>query len=207
MIASDSCKAIMPRESAPRAAPTYPSNAHMIIAPERLASAMDFPTYLSTVQESADLWSAVYRTVRVPEGAVERARQIPGRWHLLALSEDWCGDAVNALPLLARLTEQVPSFDLRLLGRDANPDLMDRHLTGSSRSIPVVMVLDDQLVEHGWWGPRPGPLQAWFQGEGQALEKKERYRQMRQWYARDRGATILDEVLTIAERGALALRP
>jgi len=190
--------------SAARVPLTYPSTSHMIITPERLASAVDFPTYLSTVQESVELWNAVYRTVRVPDAAVERARRIPGTWHLLALTEDWCGDAVNALPLLARLVEQVPSFDLRLLGRDANPDLMDSHLTGSSRSIPVVMVLDERLLEQGWWGPRPGPLQAWFQGEGQALEKKERYRQMRQWYARDRGATILDEVLGIAERGAAA---
>lgn len=176
----------------------------MIVTSERLAAALDFPTYLTTVKDNAELWPAVYRTAKVPDEMVERARQIPGVWHLLALTEDWCGDAVNALPLLARLAELVPSFDLRLLGRDANPDLMDSHLTGSSRSIPVVMVLDEALVEQGWWGPRPGPLQEWFRIEGQALEKKERYRQMRTWYARDRGHTILDEVLTIVERAAVS---
>lgn len=179
----------------------------MIITRERLASALDFPAYLATVQDRPELWASVYRTARPPEGAVERARHIPGRWHLLALTEDWCGDGINSLPLLARLVEQVPNFDLRVLGRDANPDLMDLHLTGTARAIPIVMVFDEQLVEQGWWGPRPGPLQAWFLAEGRALEKGERYRQMRQWYARDRGATIVDEILSIAERAVAVPRP
>ena len=181
---------------------TYTSGTVMIVSPERFQAGLDFTAYLSTVAENAELWPAVYRTARVPEEMVARAREIPGRWNLLALTEDWCGDAVNALPIIARLVEEVPTFELRLLGRDANPDLMDGHLTGTSRSIPVVMVLDEAMVERGWWGPRPAPLQDWFLEEGILLEKDERYRQMRQWYARDRGKTILDEVLRIAEQAA-----
>lgn len=179
----------------------------MIVTEERFRSGLDFPTYLTTLTSNVELWPAVYRTARVPEEMVARARELPGRWKLLALTEDWCGDAVNAIPILAKLVEQVPSFELRLLGRDANPDLMDSHLSGTSRSIPVVMVLDEGLVEHGWWGPRPTVLQDWFLREGKLLEKGERYRQMRQWYARDRGKSILDEVLRIAERGASIALP
>jgi hypothetical protein len=52
------------------------------------------------------------------------------------LSEDWCGDAVNSVPYLARLAELAPNLDLRVLARDENPDLMDAHLTRGSRSIP-----------------------------------------------------------------------
>ena len=39
-------------------------------------------------------------------------------------------------------------------------------------------------------------------GPGQALEKGERYRQVRTWYARDRGRATIDEVLTVIERAA-----
>jgi hypothetical protein len=123
----------------------------MIVSPERFQAGLDFTAYLSTVAENAELWPAVYRTARVPEEMVARAREIPGRWNLLALTEDWCGDAVNALPIIARLVEEVPTFELRLLGRDANPDLMDGHLTGTSRSIPVVMVSMKR-----WWNAAGG---------------------------------------------------
>jgi thioredoxin-like negative regulator of GroEL len=174
----------------------------MQIPADRFAAAVDFPDYLASVTSHPELWAAVYRTARVPEEFVARARTIPGQWKLLALSEDWCGDAVNTLPVVAKFVEQLPNFELRILGRDANPELMDAHLTGTSRSIPVVMVLDEGLAEQGWWGPRPAELQAWYAREGMRLEKGERYKQARQWYARDRGRTTLDELLRIAERAA-----
>jgi hypothetical protein len=165
-------------------------------------SALRFSEFLERAQKNADLWRDTYRLVRVPPDAVERAERIPGRWHLLVMVEDWCGDAVNTVPLLARLAELVESFDLRIVGRDESPELMNSHLTNGSRSIPVVMVLDEDFVEHGWWGPRPSELQAWVLGPGQEMEKAERYRQVRTWYARDRGRTTADEVLTVIERAA-----
>jgi hypothetical protein len=80
---------------------------------------------------------------------------------------------------------------------------MDAHLTGTARSIPVVIAYDDAFVERGWWGPRPAALQAWvFSPDGQALDKPERYRHVRGWYARDRGRTTVDEILTLLERAA-----
>ena len=38
---------------------------------------------------------------------------------------------------------------------------MDQYLTNGSRSIPIVIVLDDDFRELGHWGPRPAELQAW----------------------------------------------
>jgi hypothetical protein len=134
--------------------------------------------------------------------AADRLAAIPGRWHLLVMVEDWCGDAVNTLPLLARLAELAPNVELRVIGRDENADLMDAHLTNGARSIPVVMVLDEDYEERAWWGPRPSALQQWVVDEGMALEKGERYRHVRTWYARDRGRTTVDEVIAAVARAA-----
>jgi hypothetical protein len=169
---------------------------------QRFADAVDFETYIAAAQKNADLYRDLYRTAVLHPDLIERARRLPGTWHLLVLSEDWCGDAVNALPVLARWVDQVPSLDLRIIGREANPDLMDAHLTGESRSIPVVMVLDESFVERGWWGPRPGELQRWVLDVGLALDKSERYRLVRQWQARDRGRTTIGEVLARLESAA-----
>ena len=123
---------------------------------DRFESALPFPTYLETVRKNEELWRGVYERVRLPADIVEEARSVPGTWHLLVLSEDWCGDAVNILPVVARLTEALDRVDLRVLARDDNLDIMDAHLTnGTSRSIPVVILLDEEYHERGWGAPGP----------------------------------------------------
>jgi hypothetical protein len=153
------------------------------------------------VVKHAELWRGMYRTAIAPAEDVERLRQIPGAWRLLALSEDWCSDAVSTLPVVARLAEQA-GVDFRVLGRDANTDLMDVHLTSGTRSIPVVLVLDADFRVRGWWGPRPALLQRWHRNEGHMLQKEDRARRKRAWYARDRGRTAVAEILESVERAA-----
>lgn len=173
----------------------------------RWNAAPTFQEWLPTAQKNHELWEAVYRHAAVPDEFVARAVQVGGPWHLLVLSEDWCGDAVNSVPVVQRLVERVPGLDLRVVGRDANPDLMDAHLTGKSRSIPVVMMFGADLRELGWWGPRPAELQRWVLGPGREMTSDDRYKEIRRWYARDHGRAILDEVVSMLERGAEAFDP
>ena len=51
--------------------------------------------------------------------------------------------------------DAVPGLELRMLRRDQHPEVMDRYLTNGSRSIPIVIVLDEEFRELGHWGPRP----------------------------------------------------
>jgi hypothetical protein len=160
--------------------------------------ATPFRRYLKEVVKNHALWNGLYDRARIPEDLVAAAQAPGGPFRLLALSEDWCGDAVNALPFVARWAEAVPGMELRVLSRDDNPELMDAHLTnGRSRSIPVVMVLDPEGEEVGWWGPRPRKLQKWVLGEGQELSSDDRYKVARRWYARDKGRTLVEEILEI----------
>jgi hypothetical protein len=169
---------------------------------ERFLGAPEFEEMLATAEKNADLWAAVWRRAKVPDEHLQRVAGLEGAWHLLVLSEDWCGDAVNTVPVVAKLAELSPNLDLRVLARDHNLDLMDAHLTGTSRSIPVVIMLDDDFRERGWWGPRPAELQSWVLGPGQAQDKEARYRHLRGWYARDAGRTTLNEVVATLERAA-----
>jgi len=162
---------------------------------DRYRNAETFQDFLGSVQANQDLWHQVSERAQLPQEAVEAAHHISGEWHLLVLAEDWCGDAVHVLPYLALLEEAFPQFDLRVLSRDENPDLMDSHLTNGTRSIPVVMILDRDYEEVAWWGPRPTPLQELFQKEIKHLPKEERFPKVRAWFARDRGKTTLREIL------------
>lgn len=177
---------------------------HLVTAPVSRASdwqnAVSYEAFLPTAEKNVDLWRGVYDRFVPPADVVARAAAVPGTWHLLVVSEDWCGDASNTVPVLARLAEASPNLDLRLLARDENLALMDDHLTGTSRGIPVVILLDEALHEHGWWGPRPSDLQRWVLDVGlQIADHDDRYREVRKWYARDHGQSTMREVLDLLD--------
>ena len=172
-------------------------------APDRSASweaGVPFETFLASAEDLVQLWTSTYVRATAPDDLVRRASALPGEWKLLALSADWCIDAAPVLPYVSRLAEAVPTLDFRLLDRDDHLGLMDEHLTnGRSRSIPVVILLDGDGRERAWWGPRPADLQAWVMGEGQELEKTERYKHARRWFARDKGRSTLREIVEMME--------
>ncbi len=168
-----------------------------MMTPERFQSALTFEEYLETVVKNRELWHAVHQRVRLPDDVQDLIGGVPAGWHLVALSEDWCGDAVNTLPVVAALAREA-GWDLRVLGRDDNLDLMDAHLTnGRSRSIPIVIAYDQDFNEVGWWGPRPEEIQSWVMDEGLSMPSPDRYKVIRRWYAKDRGRSTVTGILDI----------
>jgi hypothetical protein len=158
-------------------------------------SARTFDQFVSAAGDTyRGLWEAIYRTARVPDWA-----GVPGgrQRHLLVIAEDWCGDAVNTVPVLARWAEATPGLSLRIIRRDEHPEVMDRYRTNGARSIPIVIVLDPEFRELGHWGPRPSELQAWVMAHKDTMPRDERYRETRRWYARDRGETAIREILGV----------
>ena len=148
------------------------------------------------------LWEGLYRLARIPDWALAAVPGDAGR-RLLVLAEDWCGDASNTIPVLARLADSAPGIELRILRRDEHPDVMDRYLTNGARSIPIVIALDREFKELGHWGPRPRTLQSWVLAErARGVPKQELYPSVRKWYARDHGETTLREVLEAAQLAA-----
>ena len=166
-----------------------------VVTRERYETGLTFTDFLASARANADLWRVVYARAHVSDAEVARVIATGRQWHLLVLVEDWCGDGVNTVPVMARLAEHNPNLDLRILARDANLDLMDTHLTAGARSIPIVLILDAAYVEQGYWGPRPRALQTWVTTEGRALDKESRYREVRRWYARDHGESTVREIV------------
>jgi len=165
--------------------------------------ALPFEGFVAASEQHKGLWEGIYRIVRVPDWAFQ-AVPLGTRLRLLVIAEDWCGDASSTIPILARFAEAAPGMELRVLRRDEYPELMDRYLTNGSRSIPIVIALDEGYRELGHWGPRPTVLQAWVMENRPVVPKAELYPQIRKWYARDRGETTLREVLAVAGLGRSA---
>ncbi len=162
--------------------------------PELWKHALTYQEFVEGSGANRGLWEGLYRLARLPPWSLApdgRARR------LLVLVEDWCGDASNTVPVLARWAEAMAEAELKVLPRDQYPEVMDRYLTNGSRSIPIVIVLDRGLAELGHWGPRPAELQQWVMANRTVMPKAELYPEVRKWYARDRGETTLKEVLAV----------
>ena len=162
--------------------------------------ALSYDAFLAASTKHKGLWEGIYDIARIPAWAP--AALSPGvQRKLLVIAEDWCGDASSTIPVVAKLVSLVPGLELRVLLRDQNPEVMDRYLTNGSRSIPIVIVLDEEYRELGHWGPRPRELQAWVMANRVTVPKAELYPQVRKWYARDHGETTLRELLEVAGVG------
>ncbi len=176
---------------------------------ERFESGLTYAEYCQSVEKHQGLWNGVYEQTTIPEDAASRLHELPGRRLVAVLAEDWCGDAASLVPILAKLADSAPEMvELRVLERDENHDIMDRYLSHGGRSIPIAIVMDEQLNLLGWWGPRPAPAQAIFRQKirefraGRLKDKKEEVNKpVLRWYRKDRGRHTIDEFLMVLERG------
>lgn len=124
----------------------------------------------------------------------------PQKWILI--TEPWCGDAAQSVPIIAAIAKQNPGIDLKIVLRDENLELMDEFLTNGSRSIPKLIIADvetNNVVAS--WGPRPESLQNQFLS---MRENKTSFDELKlfiqNWYNKDKGESILSEVISIAKK-------
>lgn len=139
----------------------------------------------------------LHRTLRLertwlpsPELAAQVKRlDRPQTW--LVISEPWCGDSAQCLPCLCVAARLNPLVRLRVLPRDAHPAVMDRFLTAGTRSIPILVALDDQGGELFRWGPRPAAAQRVVDAaRGEGVEKSVLQERLHLFYGRDRGRAL-----------------
>jgi hypothetical protein len=116
------------------------------------------------------------------------------------LSEGWCGDAAQTLPMLAQAAAVTPRVTLRVLLRDRNLHVMDRFLTAGTRSIPIAVITEtDTRAVLGTWGPRPLPareLVAEFKKDP-SFNKEAMYTALHLWYAQDKTVSAQRELAAL----------
>lgn len=203
-----------------------PSTAAPVLAPERLTSAYTYASYRHLVDEllaqglttgtnqseallqyaklNEQRMSRLDKTVQLlPEVTTELAR-LQGNYVWLVLTEGWCGDAAQIVPVLDAIARASGGHLVtRYLLRDENLDLMDRYLTGGvSRSIPKLVVLHaDTLTEAAQWGPRPAEAQAMLlELKAQGATHEEYAERIHAWYAKDRTRSTQLELVTLLQQ-------
>lgn len=114
----------------------------------------------------------------------------------VVITEDWCGDSAQILPVIAALSELNKNISLKIVLRDSHLDLMDFYLTHGKRSIPKLISFDKELNELFVWGPRPTQAITLINDlTKQGLDKQEVTKQLHLWYAKDGGFSTEKEIL------------
>jgi len=118
----------------------------------------------------------------------------PQRW--LIITEFWCGDsAQNIPPLHLMASASEGRIQLRLLFRDTHTELMDVFATEGARSIPKLVVLNEQLQVINTWGPRPAEAQALVKSLRADPATRDFYADhLHLWYAGDKCKSLENEI-------------
>lgn len=139
----------------------------------------------------------VDKTVHLTDELLELLKDLQGNYRFLVISEGWCGDAAQIVPVFNKIAEASKGkIELRIVLRDQHLDLIDAHLTNGGRAIPVLLVLDKggRLIDK--WGPRPIFLQTllagWKKETSDMMVVAER---LHGWYAKDRTLSTQAELL------------
>ena len=137
------------------------------------------------------------KTIVISEDVINKLNSLKNNYIWLVLSEGWCGDAAQIMPILNKMALAAQSIELKIVFRDENPDLMNLFLTNGAKAIPKLIVLDKKTLNiEANWGPRPkGALELIAnykekQGKIDANAKTE----LQLWYLHDKGFSTQNEV-------------
>ena len=140
--------------------------------------------------------SRILKTYKVKPELCEKINRINKPLIWLVITEDWCGDSAQNLPYIANIVMCSELMDLRVIERDKNLEIMDNYLTdGKSRSIPKVIVFDQEGNELFQWGPRPQKAKELVeQAKADGKSKEEFLHELHLWYAKDKGQELEKEI-------------
>lgn len=140
----------------------------------------------------------IFKTTALSNELTETVQSIDTPQHWTLITETWCGDAANSVPVIGRIAALNPLIQLKLVFRDENLALMDQFLTNNGRSIPKLIVTDESFNVLFHWGPRPAAAQILYDQWKNSNPKPEYHDfqiTLQQWYQQDAGQAIQQELL------------
>ncbi|MDB4605074.1 thioredoxin family protein [Flavobacteriaceae bacterium] len=190
-------------ESAIKVALDYPS--YMMLMQELVLKGMSTGVEQSEALANYTLLNnkrmqRLNKTLKIPSEIETSIKNDLRDIHFLVLSESWCGDAAQSLPMVSKIAECRANWSMSIISRDEHPVIMDAYLTNGGRSIPKVLILDNNTLEVlADWGPRP------TEATKMAADYKEIHgsldadfkQSLQLWYNKDKGQSTLQDFLVL----------
>tara|TARA_B100000787_G_scaffold170305_1_gene166051 strand:- start:18229 stop:18816 length:588 start_codon:yes stop_codon:yes gene_type:complete len=139
------------------------------------------------------------KTSKLTEKTIAAIKSVHDPITWLVLSEGWCGDAAQTLPIINKIANESEYIDLKIVLRDENEELMKHFLTNGGKSIPKLIALDQNNEVLNSWGPRPSSatkmVQDYKEKNGSLDEEFKKNLQI--WYNKDKGINIQENMLDL----------
>ena len=147
-----------------------------VVTPQRFSEGFTHADYMAQINVNKERMESFYRNFQVTsedDAALKDLVANPnGPAKMLVLCEDWCGDVVRGLPVLARITESA-GWEMRVFPRDQHHDIMNEFLkNGQWMSIPtaVFYTADHRYICH--WIERPEAAEREIHEIEEAIKKE-----------------------------------
>ncbi|RTZ02465.1 thioredoxin family protein [Flavobacterium sp. RSP49] len=138
------------------------------------------------------------KTITITEENQIKLKNLKSENIWVVISEGWCGDAAQLLPIMNTMAVQSGKIDLRIVLRDENEELMNLYLTNKKKSIPILIVVAKTTgAILGSWGPRPkaaADLVADYKKEFGVIDETLKTN-LQLWYLHDKGITTQNELI------------
>lgn len=130
--------------------------------------------------------------------------QINRKQKWLVISESWCGDGAQCIPVIGKMAELNENIKLEFVFRDEHPDLIDCFLTNGTRSIPKLICTDEESDSVNFiWGPRPKAIQdkvSELKASNPDITHDELVKNIHLWYAQDKTKSIQSEFIDLLNK-------
>lgn len=138
------------------------------------------------------------KTLKINKGSIAKIRGIDKEITWLVLTESWCGDAAQTIPMINKVAELNDRISLKMILRDENIDIMNRFLINEAMSIPRLVMVESQTGEViGQWGSRPSiATQMVMDYKDEHGKLTPEFKQdLQLWYNKDKGQSTLEDLL------------
>jgi len=140
------------------------------------------------------------KTIQVVDEVKTVLQNLSKEYTWLVISESWCGDAAQILPVINKMAEVSDKIDLRIVLRDDNEDLMNLFLTNGTKSIPKLIIIDKATNEViNDFGPRPkGAKQLILDYKAaHGIVDETAKIELQKWYLQDKGISTQKEIVEL----------
>jgi hypothetical protein len=153
-----------------------------MVTQERFQQGMTFPQYLDQMGTNKETFTKFLSEIAIRPEDKEAIAKLGKKLNVMVITEDWCGDALYNVPVLAKLLEGCPNVEMRVFLRDKNPDLMNQYLNqGMYRSIPVFAFFDENMNEVARLIERPGKITEQLEKKMLEVRRSMRAENLTQW--------------------------
>ncbi|UTW66483.1 thioredoxin family protein [bacterium SCSIO 12643] len=160
---------------------------------------------LDTTKMNLHRFNRLENKYQVSEDFKAVLNQIKGNWTWYLITEGWCGDASQTVPVIAKMAEVSDRIDLKVLLRDDNPEIMDKYLTNGGKAIPILVAINEETGEElKHWGPRPKMIQKMvddYKATHPDFDKHDFAKKLHVWYTKDKGMAVEEDIIDVLNSG------